>query len=69
MREGGRQTMFEKFIELYIYFLLFPFSIYNPQQDKRKNMNLQWISKASCPNVERIENRNGKDTTELSIIS
>jgi hypothetical protein len=37
----GRQTMFEKFIELYIYFLLFPFSIYNPQQDKRKNMNLQ----------------------------
>jgi len=36
----GRQTMFEKFIELYIYFVFFPFSIYNPQQDKRKNMNL-----------------------------
>jgi hypothetical protein len=36
----GRETMFEKFIELYIYFVLFPFSIYNPQQDKRKNMNL-----------------------------
>jgi hypothetical protein len=36
----GKQTMFEKFIELHIYFVFFPFSIYNLQQDKKKHMNL-----------------------------
>jgi hypothetical protein len=66
MREGkGDKQCLTNSLKFTFILSFFPFSMYNPPQDKRKYMNLWWISKASCPNVERIKKRNENDTNEL----